>query len=240
VDLTAERAEELLAAGTIEVLGLLPGASNYTFAVSVNDGEIAAFAVYKPQKGEYPLWDFPDGTLYKREIAAYLVSQATGWNLVPPTIAREGDHGIGSLQLYIDHDPEQHYLTLMPARAEDFKRVAAFDVVINNADRKSGHCLLQRGSLRLWYVDHGVSFHEEEKLRTVIWDFAGEPLGDEILAGLQALHSALKSDELRDRLKGLLEDTEIVAMELRLRALLDAGVFPDPPEDRRPYPWPPV
>lgn len=238
--LTADRVEQLLANGAMELLGLLPGASNYTFACSVNDGEHGCFAVYKPQRGESPLWDFPDGTLYRREHAAYLVSQATGWDIVPPTIVRDGEHGVGSVQLFIDHDPEQHYLTMMPARADDFRRVAAFDIVINNADRKSGHCLLERETRHIWFVDHGVSFHTEPKLRTVIWDFSGEELPADVVDGLRRLGAGLGDGGLGARLAEHLHGDEIEAMQLRLATLLDEGVFPFPPEDRRSYPWPPI
>jgi len=237
--LSAARVEALLQTGSMELLGLLPGASNYTFAAKINDGEHGCFAVYKPQRGETPLWDFPEGTLYQREVAAYLVSAATGWDLVPPTIVRDGEHGVGSVQLYIDHDPADHYLTLMPARTDEFRRIAAFDVVINNADRKAGACLLERATSRIWAVDHGVAFHEQEKLRTVIWDFAGERLPGKVIEGLSALESAL-DDGLRTRLGPMLDPAEVEAMDARLGALLRAGVFPDPPEDRRAYPWPPI
>ena len=232
----AERVLGLLASGEIELLGLMPGASNYTFACRVADGELETLAVYKPQIGETPLWDFPDGTLYAREIAAYRLGEALGWSLVPPTIEREGPHGVGSLQLFIEHDPEQHYLTLMPEHADEFRKVVAFDVVTNNADRKSGACLLEHGTGRLWFIDHGVCFHTEPKLRTVMWDFAGEPLPEHVVEGLRALQSADFGALLGD----LLAPDEIVETRARLDALLREGAFPEPPEDRRSYPWPPI
>jgi len=232
VQVAAERIKALLREGDIEMLGLLPGASNYTFAVRVSDGELKTMAVYKPRAGEMPLWDFPDGTLFKREITAYELSEALGWSLVPPTIAREGPEGIGSLQLYIDHDPMNHYMTLMPERADVFRRVAAFDVVMNNADRKSGHCLLENDTDRIWVVDHGVCFHVDPKLRTVIWDFAGDELPSGIAADLASCDLAA--------LEAWLEADEVEAVGRRVAGLLDEGRFPDPPEDRRPYPWPPI
>jgi hypothetical protein len=237
--LSAAEIERLLEVGIMEVLGVLPGASNYTFACGIADGERSGFAVYKPQRGETPLWDFPDGTLYHREVAAYLVSQALGWNLVPPTIVREGEYGIGSVQLYIDHDPEEHYFTLMPERADDFRRAAAFDIITNNADRKGGHCLLQRGTNHIWFVDHGVSFHTDPKLRTVIWDFAGEPLPEEVSSGLGRFAEELDGD-LGARLAHHLTSEELRAMRSRVTDLIAAGVFPVPPDDRRSYPWPPI
>ena len=229
---TADRVKELLRVGDIEMLGLLPGASNYTFAVTVAEGDLKVVGVYKPRAGETPLWDFPDGTLWRREIAAYELSEGLGWSLVPPTVEREGPEGIGSMQLYIDHDPEQHYFTLMERYADTFRRVALFDHVMNNADRKAGHCLLERGSDRIWVVDHGVCFHADPKLRTVIWDFAGEPIAADVLTDLQRVDIGVLSPWLTAG--------EVSSARARIEMLLDQKVFPDPPEDRRSYPWPPV
>jgi uncharacterized repeat protein (TIGR03843 family) len=232
VRLTADRVKTLLRDGEVEVLGLLPGASNYTFAVTIAQDDLKVVGVYKPQAGETPLWDFPDGTLYRREIAAYELSEAIGWSLVPPTVEREGPEGIGSMQLYIDHDPELHYFTLMPEHAAMFRRVALFDHVMNNADRKGGHCLLDREGGRIWVVDHGVCFHPDPKLRTVIWDFAGEPIPDDLTAELARADLGV--------LEPWLTAYEVDAARARLEGLLVMATFPDPPEDRRAYPWPPV
>jgi hypothetical protein len=232
VNVSPERAVALLREGSIELLGIMPNASNYTFAVTVRHGDLETLAVYKPEDGEQPLWDFPDGTLWRREIAAYLCSEALGWGIVPPTIERDGPHGVGSLQLYVDHDPVHHYLSMMPRFADAFRRVAAFDIVSNNADRKSGHCLLERESSRIYVVDHGVCFNEEPKLRTVIWDFAGEPLPPDVASDLKRFDASV--------LAPWLDDAEVEATALRARALADAGAFPEPPEDRRSYPWPPI
>ena len=226
----------LLAEGELEVVGLMADASTYTFAATVVRGEQRALAIYKPREGETPLWDFPDGTLYARELAAFLVSEALGFSFVPPTVVREGPHGIGSVQLYIDAEADEHSFTLQQARPDDFRRVAAFDLVVNNADRKSGHCMLERGTGRIWVVDHGVCFHVEEKLRTVIWDFAGEPLPEDVRAGLRALLDTFDALPLAD----LLEPDEVEAVRMRAGALLETGRFPEPPLDRRAYPWPPV
>ncbi|HYZ46648.1 MAG TPA: hypothetical protein VE712_03195, partial [Actinomycetota bacterium] len=156
----------LLSSGDVEVLSLLPYSSNYVFLARVRNEETDALAVYKPRRGERPLWDFPRGTLAAREVAAFLVSEAAGWGKVPPTVLRaDAPLGVGSLQLFIEHDPERHYFTLMEERAEDLVAFAAFDVVINNADRKSGH-VLEDADGRLWAVDHGVTFHPHDKLRT--------------------------------------------------------------------------
>ncbi len=230
--LSPERVRALLQQGSIELLGLMPNASNYTFAASVSRGDLKAIAVYKPRDGETPLWDFPEGTLWQREIAACIVSDQLGWGIVPPTIERDGPHGIGSLQLYIDHDPVNHYLSLMPSFADTFRLVAAFDLVCNNADRKSGHCLLERDTQRIFVVDHGVCFSTEPKLRTVIWDFAGEPLPAEVIDDLKRLDVSA--------LEPWLAPDEVDATERRARALVDLGSFPEPPADRRSYPWPPV
>ena len=232
MQLTAERVKQLLREGEVEILGLLPGASNYTFAVTVADTELKLVAVYKPQAGETPLWDFPDGTLYRREIAAYELSEALGWSLVPPTVEREGPEGIGSMQLYIEHDPEQHYFTLMPKYADAFRRVALLDHVMNNADRKGGHCLLEKSSSRIWVVDHGVCFHPDPKLRTVIWDFAGEDIPPGMMIDLERADLAV--------LRAWLTAYEVDVVMKRRTELLSSRLFPDPPEDRRSYPWPPV
>jgi hypothetical protein len=238
-EVSAERVTKLLTQGELTPVGLLPGASNDTFLATIADGEIETYAVYKPRHGEAPLWDFPDGTLYLREMAAYVVSRALGWEMVPPTVVRDGPMGTGMVQLFIDHDPTEHYLTLAPAYPDVFRRVAAFDVVINNTDRKSGHCLLQRGSDRIWIVDHGVAFHAQPKLRTVIWEYAGERIPNEVLADLTRLAGGLDAGPLRDELRGLLEGDEVDAVRRRLEALLRSQTYPEPGPGR-PYPWPPV
>src|SRR5919198_373589 len=191
-----EEALRLLAEGEMEILGLLPGASNYTFLTRVKTADEKALAVYKPQDGEMPLWDFPEGTLCRREVAAYEVSCALGWPTVPPTILRDGPEGPGSVQLFVQHDPADHYFTMRALRAEDFLRVAAFDVVINNADRKAGHCLLAQDG-RIYLVDHGVSFSIDPKLRTVIWDFAGDALPPDACGDLTRIAGELREGSLR-------------------------------------------
>jgi len=238
-EVTAERVLALLGQGTIDPVGLLPGASNDTFLCTIVDGKLESYAVYKPRDGEAPLWDFPDGTLYRREMAAYVVSRALGWELVPPTVVRDGPFGVGMVQLFIDHEPTEHYLTLYESHGDVFRRVAAFDVVLNNADRKSGHCLLQRDTGRIFVVDHGVTFHAHPKLRTVIWDFAGEKLPAGVKADLARLARVLASGELRETLGGLLDREEIAALEARTAGLIRHGTYPEPGPGR-PYPWPPV
>lgn len=231
-------AEAGLADGELSILGLMPNASNYTFLVEVSGDEGRVLAVYKPVAGETPLWDFPEETLAHREVAAYEVARALGWPDVPPTILREGPHGPGSVQLFIDSDPEHHYFTLRDTRLADFRPIALFDAIVNNADRKAGHCLLGADS-RIWLIDHGVCFHAEPKLRTVIWDFAGEPLTDEERSALDDLGASLASGELRGRLDELLYAAELDALAGRISALSARGTFPVPGPDRH-FPWPPV
>ena len=222
----------------VEVLGLLPYSSNYTFLARVTFGSDQQLAVYKPQRGERPLWDFPPGTLAARERASYLVSEAAGWGLVPVTVLREkAPLGPGSLQLFIEHDPEVHYFTLMHDRLDEFAPFAAFDVVVNNADRKAGH-VLEDGAGRLWAVDHGLTFHVEDKLRTVIWEFAEEPLTPPIRVALERLGGALAdAGELAQELASILSPDEAAATLARVEGLLVDDSFPAPGTDR-PLPWP--
>jgi uncharacterized repeat protein (TIGR03843 family) len=192
-------------------------------------------AVYKPYQGEQSLWDFPDG-LYRREVAAYALSEALGWGLVPPTVRRdEGPFGPGSLQLFIESDYEQHYFTLLEegGREDELRLFCAFDVVANNADRKSGHVLLGSDG-RLWGIDHGLCFHAQHKLRTVVWDFAGEAVPDDVVADLDRLVSAGIPPAFED----LLSPAEAEAVLDRAARLAATGEFPEPVGDRPPYPWP--
>ena len=237
-----ERSDEatlaLLERGDLEVLGLLPRASNFTFLARVSDGADQTLAVYKPRSGEAPLWDFEEGSLAAREVAAFVVADALGWPWVPPTVLRDGPHGSGSVQRFVAFDPDRHYLTMQRDHPDAFRRIALFDVVANNADRKSGHCLLAEDG-RIFVVDHGVCFHEEPKLRTVIWDFVGEPIPAELARELRSLRDRLVSGPLRGRLEHLLTPRELDATAGRAAALLDAGCFPEPGPGR-PFPWPVV
>lgn len=232
----------ILQNGEFSITGQFTWGSNYTFLVEVaQPGGAPLEAVYKPQRGERPLWDFPEDSLAGREVAAWLVSQALGWGLVPPTIFRDdGPLGPGSLQLHIPHDPEQHYFTFDDAVRQQLRPTAAFDLLINNADRKGGHILLDPAG-KLWLIDHGISFHAEPKLRTVIWDFAGEPFPAEVSAGLARLGPQLAPDgPLSAALAPYLSQEELAAQEARRAALLAAGRYPAQPEDQRSVPWPPV
>jgi uncharacterized repeat protein (TIGR03843 family) len=233
-----EAVERLLSEGSMDILGLMPRASNYTFLVRVRSGREETYGVYKPRAGEAPLWDFPEGTLCRREVAAYVVAKALGWPPVPPTILRDGPEGVGSVQCFVEFDPSEHYFTMQERRAEDFRRVAAFDAVVNNADRKAGHCLLGTDG-RIHVIDHGVCFSAEPKLRTVIWEFAGEPLPEDVAADVRRLAADLHDGEIARALGDLLDPDEVQATRARAEALVRLGRFPLPGAGR-PYPWPAV
>ena len=239
IALTSKRVLHLLTHGEIEVEGLIPWSSNATLLVTVRDEDLTTLAVYKPQEGERPLWDFRYGTLGLREVASHLVCEALGWALVPPTVLRQGPHGLGSVQFFIHAQEEAHFFTIQddPAYLEDLQRLAAFDVLANNADRKSGHCLVDLQG-RLWAIDNALTFHADPKLRTVIWGFAGQPLPGNMLADLQTLHSILTGDsQLEQALHHLLDEQEVAALHRRLELLIEAGRFPEPGEGRV-LPWP--
>jgi uncharacterized repeat protein (TIGR03843 family) len=230
----------LLQEGELEIQGLLPYGSNYTFLVFVSDSAQKTLAVYKPTQGEQPLWDFPEETLAMREVAAFLVSETLGWCFVPPTVYRTtGPHGPGSLQFYIHAQPESHYFNLATEAKSDLRRVALFDLLINNADRKGGH-VLKDPSGKMWVIDHGICFHVQPKLRTVIWDFAGEPIPDELLADVQELRTRLDHDkDLKTAIHSLLAPLEISALRRRADKLLASRRYPELGPGRN-YPWPPM
>lgn len=234
--LATSEAVEILRNSDIEVLGQMPYSSNVTFLVDLCvDGEWKAQAIYKPVAGERPLWDFP-GSLYRREVGAFLLSEQLGWGHVPPTVEIDGPAGPGSLQLFVPSNFEEHYFTLLDIEEHHmaFKEICAFDFVANNTDRKAGHVLLGEDG-ELWAIDNGLSFHHEFKLRTVIWDFAGDDLSTKVRDGL----TSLLDDGLANELQDLLSPLERDAIEARTRSLLHAGVYPSDPTGRR-YPWPMV
>jgi uncharacterized repeat protein (TIGR03843 family) len=223
----------------MELLGLMPGASNYTFLARLTGSAgTEVLVVYKPRAGEAPLWDFPEGTLCQREVAAFVLAGALGWPPVPPTTLRDGPHGPGSVQLFIHADFDQHFFTLRQAHADRFRAVAAFDVIANNADRKGGHCLLDEGGT-IWVIDHGVCFSSDPKLRSVIWDFAGQRLPEPLLEDVARVAGELRSGPLRERLLALLAEQEVDAAAARAERLARSATYPNPVGDR-PYPWPPV
>ncbi|MGQ5640691.1 MULTISPECIES: SCO1664 family protein [unclassified Streptomyces] len=257
-------AAELLARGELTVRGRIREASNAAlFCTIALDGREAS-CVYKPVAGERPLWDFPDGTLAAREVAAYEVSEATGWGLVPPTVLRDGPYGEGMCQLWIDVQAEAELLALVDAEEpepgwkaigladvgegrtallvhaddERLRRLAVLDAVINNADRKGGH-LLPTPDGRLYGIDHGVTFNVENKLRTLLWGWAGEPLTDEAVEVLKGLQGALDGP-LGERLAALITPAEIDATRARVEALLTTGAHPEPGGEWPAIPWPPV
>ena len=224
---------DLLTRGDVTVKGRMPWASNVTLLAEVTLGATCARAIYKPERGERPLWDFPPG-LYKRELAAYLFSEALGWGLVPPTIIRDGPHGEGSFQLFIEAEFEQHWFTLRddPRHRERLQRICVYDFVANNADRKSGHCLLGPDNL-IYGIDNGLCFHTEMKLRTVIWDYAGEPIPKAMLDDLKRF----VKDGLPEPFADLLDAHEQQALRVRAQALADYARFPEDRSGHR-YPWP--
>lgn len=233
-----ERATQLLSQGRVSLLGQILSSSNASFLTRVDDGDLQALAIYKPRRGERPLWDFPRGTLCLREVAAYVVSRALGWPLIPPTILRDGPYGPGALQLYIHADPEANYFTFREDRLTDLLPVALFDILANNADRKGGHLLLDRQG-HVWAIDNALTFHPEPKLRTVIWDFAGALIPQEFLADLRHLQEHLTSkNTLHQTLTRLLVEEESTALQARLAALLESAMFPYPDPTRHQVPWP--
>lgn len=227
----------LLREGALRVEGRLVDASNATlYCVAELDGVTAA-VVYKPVRGERPLWDFPDGTLAGREVGAYLVSQATGWDVVPPTVLREGPFGPGMCQLWVQVDETVDLAALARSDHQDLRRMAVLDAVINNADRKGGH-LLPRADGRVQGVDHGVCFSAEDKLRTLLWQWRGHRLTDEAIATLTALRADLEG-ALGEALHALLTGTEVRATLARVDRLLRTGRHPQPSTDWPAIPWPP-
>jgi len=231
----------LLDDGNVDVLGRMPWSSNATYLVNITDGDDEMLAIYKPQRGERPLWDFPRGTLCHREVAAYELSSALGWDIVPYTVLRDGPAGIGMVQQFVEHDPEEHYFTLFEEHGDAFRRMAAFDVVINNTDRKGGHCLRALESGAIFGIDHGVSFHTQWKLRTVIWDFGGESIPPAVCRDLHRLLDDLHSNgPLYDKLGALLDRYELDALRARTEHLVATGALPEADGDYHCYPWPTI
>ena len=227
------------ASGSIELKGQFTLGSNYTFLVTVTHEGQEIPAVYKPQKGEQPLWDFPENTLAGREVAAYHVSQALGWGLVPYTIFREdGPYGPGSLQQYIEYNPNYHYFNFKPEDKLKLRPVVLFDHLTNNADRKGSHVFFEKGTRQLRAIDHGLCFNVDDKLRTVIWDFAGEPISFAHLSALQQMIAPPAA--LVANLRHYLNADEVAALTLRAEILVASGTFPEPPPGRRAFPYPPL
>src|SRR5487761_818717 len=235
-----DRAIDLLTNGTLEVEGRLVTASNATLYCTVRDDGEQAACVYKPVAGERPLWDFPTGTLAGREVAADAVSRAAGWDVVPPTVLRDGPFGPGMCQLWIDSDPDSDIIALSRRTDHaDLRQMAVFDAVVNNADRKIGH-LLPDGNSHLYGCDHGVCFAEEYKLRTVLWQWRGKRLPERAIEALHTLQAALDEGGLAAELSSLLAADEIEATRDRISMLLRHRVHPYPPDGWPAVPWPPL
>ncbi len=230
----------LLELPELKLLGLLHGASNYTFLARLGPHPPSGMrAVYKPGRGESPLWDFAAGTLYRREVAAYELSKVLGWPRIPPTVVRQdAPHGVGAMQLFIEADG-RHFLGANKAGRETWLQVALFDVIANNADRKSGHCLFDAQD-NVWVIDHGLTFHVDEKLRTVIWDFSDQPLPQELCGDVERALIELERGPLAKTMRGLISPAEMRVLKRRLRGVLDPRWrFPEPTSAWS-IPWPPV
>jgi hypothetical protein len=238
---TPEAVLAALRGGELDVIGRLRGSSNNAMVVRV-DGRDDLLAVWKPTRGEQPLFDFPIGTLTRREVAAYLVSEAIGWGIVPPTLLREGPHGEGMIQQWIDVDPTVDIVSMIVADDPRLRRIAVFDAVVNNTDRKGGHLLPVPGG-HLYAVDHGVTFSVVPKLRTLLWAWEGEPFDDEERAGLERIRAGLDGAVDRGLAAGLSEilaGPEVEATRRRVEDLLAGGVFPSPNPEWPAIPWPPI
>ena len=227
----------LLETGEITVEGRLVDASNATLFVSITDGHDSTKAIYKPVAGERPLWDFPDGNLANRERAAFLIDRALGFNHVPKTIVRDGPFGIGMVQQWIDIDEDIDLEEFFRRDDSQLREVALFDAIINNTDRKIGHLIPEKGG-HLYICDHGVTFHEEDKLRTVLWQWAGERLTTHEISLLESLRAFLESQEAAE-LQELLTPDEISAMKSRIAELISTSAFPEPNPEWPHIPWPP-
>ena len=228
---------DLLRTGTLSIEGRLVDASNTTLYCALAGDGLTTACVYKPVRGERPLWDFPDGTLAEREVAAYAVSAALGWNVVPPTVLRDGPLGEGMVQLWIDGDDTVDLTRLIRTDTPALRRMVVFDAVVNNADRKGGH-LIPLPDGHVYGVDHGVSFHQQDKLRTVLWSWAGDGLPEEAVDALSALRAELEGP-LDDALSALLTRREVVAVRRRVDRLLTRRAYPEPSGDWPAIPWPP-
>ncbi|HUE99773.1 MAG TPA: SCO1664 family protein [Anaerolineales bacterium] len=221
--------------GEYEIKGQFALGSNYTFLVTVHHEGEDYPAVYKPLRGEQPLWDFPENTLAGREVAAFLVSEHLGFHNIPfTTLRNDGPFGAGSLQQFIEYDPEYHYFTFTEEDRQFLKPVVLFDLLCNNADRKGSHVFFENDTHKLYVIDHGICFHEDDKLRTVLWDFSGQKIPPDLLSPLSGINSLLPS------LEPYLNPRELSALCARAESIIKRGVFPRQPRDRRAMPWPPL
>jgi hypothetical protein len=221
---SAAETYDLLCHGEVLSCDLIPWGSNYTFLVALSrTDEPEGLGIYKPKRGEAPLWDFPDGTLYKRERAAYLACKALGWEFIPLTVIRDGPHGIGSVQLFVETEGPPHRPPLTDAHRPELARIALFDLIANNADRKAGHCLVGADG-QVWGIDHGLTFHTDPKLRTVLWEFYQGEIADELLADLRGLlESSARRGALSSELEELLTRAEVKGFFSRAERVTEAG-----------------
>lgn len=235
---------EAITDGELQAVGRMPRASNATLlsvvTTEIDGDELELPVVYKPRRGERPLWDFPQGTLCNREVAAFVVAEALGWNCVPPTVLRDGPYGVGSVQLFIDEDPAVDVISWVEDGDERLQHIAVFDVIANNADRKIGHCLVD-AQRRVWGIDNGLTFNVEDKLRTVLWAWAGEPVPPPLLADVTDFAHRLDdpADDVTGVLTRLLDDDEMTALVERTSLLATDGTFPEPDPYGPSVPWPP-
>jgi hypothetical protein len=229
------RLQTALQRGDYELKGQFAFGSNYTFLVTVSHEGNEYPAVYKPTRGEQPLWDFPESTLASREVAAYIVSEQLGFHIVPFTTLRDdGPFGAGSLQQFIEYDPEYHYFSFSEEDKQLLQPVVVFDLLCNNADRKGSHVFFEKDTHKLYAIDHGICFHEDNKLRTVLWDFAGQKIPEDLLAPLSGVKNLLPS------LEPYLNRRELSALCARAESIVKRGFYPRQPRDRRAMPWPPL
>jgi uncharacterized repeat protein (TIGR03843 family) len=236
--LSAAQTMNLLTHGEIRIVGRFLWGSNYTYLTEIKTEHDRLNAVYKPSRGERPLWDFAGGSLAAREVAAYLTSDLLGWDLVPPTVLRDdGPIGPGSVQLFVDADAEHHYFSFSDDEKSRLRPVALFDLIVNNADRKGGHILMDEDG-HFWSIDHGICFHEDDKLRTVIWDFADEWVPQDLISNVEKFSGLLEHDkEVTHRFLELISNAEFKALVARTKGLLENPCFPKPTSEWS-YPWP--
>lgn len=239
--ITIDTVLEILEQGDItHEHGLIRWSSNRTLLLSITHNDITIEAIYKPRLGERPLWDFPDGTLANRERASFLTSEVLEWHIVPPTVIRNGPNGVGSMQFFVEHDPNHTYFEFDESLLPQLARISLFDALVNNADRKGGHCILGADG-HIWGIDQGLTFNEMHKLRTVIWNFAGQTIPDVLLADVEMLCGKLTDSEsdYRKQLAHLISESEIEAFNKRINRLLNKRTYPQPGPGPN-YPWPPV
>ena len=233
---------EALKNGNLSLEGQFIYGSNYTLLGKITHNGISFNVVYKPTAGERPLFDFQQGSLSKREVAAYVVNQSLAWDLIPPTIYRPDNlpMGPGSIQQFIEHNPEHHFFSFSEAEIQKLRPVALFDILINNADRKGGHILFDEDN-HIWIIDHGICFHSQPKLRTVIWNFIGEKIPEDLMLDVSRLIMSLESKtDTFHQLSNLLSTNEISSIISRSKNIIDQKTFPPPDQNNRPYPWPPI